>query len=77
MYGSQDNKVQIICNKHKINLSKEENPIGTWNIVMLYDNGKLFELQNELGKYRWDSIGLAEIRWTCCGETITDEGHEI
>ena len=35
------------------------------------------EHTNELKRYRWDILGLAEVRWTRFGETTTDEEHKI
>ena len=58
-------------------LPKEGITIGTWNVCTLYVCGKLKELTHELTRYRWDILGLAEVRWTGFGETVTDEGHKI
>ena len=30
-----------------------------------------------LKRYRWDILGLAEVRSTGFGETITDKGHKV
>ena len=35
------------------------------------------ELSKELNLYRWDIIGLSEIRWTGTGEETTDNGHKF
>ncbi|GFR58743.1 craniofacial development protein 2 [Elysia marginata] len=51
--------------------------IGTWNERTLYACGKTQELTQELKRYRWDVIGLSEVRWTGFGETILVEGHKI
>lgn len=51
--------------------------IGTWNVRTLHQCGKVKELTHELKRYRWDIVGLAEVRWTGFGETTTDEGHKI
>ena len=32
---------------------------------------------NALSQYKWDTVGLAETRWTGEGETSTEEGHKI
>ena len=34
-------------------------------------------MEHELSRYRWDIIGLAEVRWTGFGETVTEEGNKI
>ena len=59
------------------NLPKNDTIIGTWNVRTLYACGKVKELTHELDRYRWDVLGLAEVRWTSCGETTTEEGHKI
>ena len=43
----------------------------------LHAVGKIYELTHELERYRWDIIGLCEVRWTGFGETTTDEGHKM
>lgn len=58
-------------------LPRSDTIIGTWNIRTLYACGKVKELTHELDSYRWDILGLAEVRWTSCGETTTEEGHKI
>ena len=58
-------------------LTSEAANIGTWNVRTLYACGKPIELENELKRYRWDIIGLAEVRWTGSGETTTEEGNKI
>ena len=60
-----------------IRLPKENTVIGTWNVRTLYACGKIIELTHELSRYTWDILGLAEVRWTGIGETITDEGHKL
>ena len=60
-----------------IKLPKQGTTIGTWNVRTLHQRGKVKELTHELQRYKWDIIGLAEVRWTGFGETSTDEGHKI
>ena len=51
--------------------------IGTWNVRTLYQGGKLEELVYEINRYRWNIIGLSEVRWTGIGEKNTSEGHKL
>jgi len=51
--------------------------IGTWNVRTLYQTGRVQELTHELKIYKWDILGLAEVRWTGFGETTTQDGHKI
>lgn len=35
------------------------------------------QLSQQLDQYRWDVVGLPEVRWFSFGETITDYGHKL
>ena len=35
------------------------------------------ELTYELERYKWHIVGLSEVRWTGCGEIVTEEGHKL
>ena len=37
--------------------------IGTWNTRTLRVAGKLKELTHEMDRYRWNILGLCEMRW--------------
>ena len=53
--------------------------IGTWNTRTLTAAGKLQELTvtHKTDRYRWNILGLCEIRWKNFGETTTEEGHKV
>ena len=51
--------------------------IGTWNVRTLRAAGKLKELTHKMERYRWNLLGLAEMRWKSFGETSTEEGHKV
>ena len=51
--------------------------IDTWNKRTLRAAGKLQELTHEMDRYRWDILGLCEIRWKNFGETTTEEEHKV
>ncbi|CAM1308842.1 Uncharacterised protein r2_g1901 [Pycnogonum litorale] len=63
--------------KTKMKLAKREITIGTWNVRTLYADGKLIELEYEMQRYRWNVLGLAEMRWSNTGEMTTDDGHKL
>ena len=50
--------------------------IGTWNTRTLGAARKLQELTHEMDRYRWNILGLCEMRWKNFGET-TEEGHKV
>ena len=51
--------------------------VGRWNTRTLRAAGKLHELKHEMDRYRWNILGLCEMRWKNFGETTTEEGHEV
>ena len=50
--------------------------IGTWNTKTLSAEGKLQDRTREMDRYRWNILGLCEMRWKNFGET-TEEGHKV
>lgn len=52
----------------KLGLAKEQVTVGTWNVRTLWATGQLELLKNEMGRYKYDILGLAEMRWTGSGE---------
>ena len=42
--------------------------VGTWNVRTMWAPAKLELLENEMERYRFDILGLAEMRWTASGE---------
>ena len=63
--------------RHTLRLPSEKMTIGTWNVRTLYACGKMKELEHELSRYRWEIIGLSEVRWTGFGEMVTEDGHKM
>ena len=45
--------------------------VGTWNVRTMWAPGKLELLENEMERYRFNILGLAEMRWTASGETVS------
>ena len=39
--------------------------------------GKFQELTHEMDWYRWNILGLYEMRWKNFGETTTEEDHKV
>ena len=50
---------------------------GTWNVETLWKDGRLEELIYELDNYKWNIIGLSEVRRNLYGEIISDSGHKL
>ena len=56
-----------------LKVARTEVILGTWNVRTLRESGRLELLKHELNRYKWDIIGLSEVRWTGKGEA--DDGH--
>ena len=56
-------------NTQKLKLAKNTMTIGTRNVQTLWAAGKLELLRNEMKRFRYDIIGISEVRWTGKGET--------
>ncbi|CAF4292942.1 unnamed protein product [Rotaria magnacalcarata] len=50
-------------------ITKDPLTVGTWNAQTLWATGKLELLRNEMKCFRFDVIGISEVRWTGKGET--------
>ncbi|XP_052224222.1 craniofacial development protein 2-like [Dreissena polymorpha] len=57
-----------------IKLATKGTTIGTWDVRTLNTCGKVHELTRELRRYRWDILGLAEIRWLRCDKHQQKKG---
>ena len=64
------------CASSKIRV-RDNIAIDTWNTRTLRAAGKLQEPTHEMDRYRWNILGLCEIRWKNFGETTTEEGHKV
>lgn len=58
-----------IDNTTKIKPGKNILTVDTWNMQTLWAAGKLELLRNEMKRFRYDIIGISEVRWTGKGET--------
>ncbi|CAF2049663.1 unnamed protein product, partial [Rotaria magnacalcarata] len=55
-------------NTQKLKIMKNTFTVGTWNVRTLWAAGKLDLLRHEMNRYRYDIIGISEVRWTGKGE---------
>ena len=53
----------------KLKITKNTLTVGTWNVQTLWATGKLELLRNEIKRFRYDIVGISEVRWTGKGET--------
>ena len=75
----QDKYVKLATDEKTIKKIKTRHNtyIGTWNVRTLRVDGKLEELIHELDRYRWNILGLSEIRKKGINEIQTLEGHKL
>ena len=53
----------------KLKIAKNTLTVGTWNVQTLWTTGKLELLRNKMKRFRYDIVGISEVRWTGTGET--------
>ena len=73
----QDGGVKVATGASSNIRGRDNISIGTWNKRALRAAGKLLELAHEVDRYRWNILGLCEMRWKNFGETTTEEGHKV
>ena len=61
-------------NGSKVQCSKEQYCIGTWN-VRSTNQGKLQVVKQEMAKVNVDILGISELKWTGMGEFILDDHY--
>ena len=67
--GKQGREKEDSKHTERIRLVKNTLTVGTWNVQTLWATGKLELLRNEMKRFRYDIIGISEVRWTGKGET--------
>jgi hypothetical protein len=62
--GKTSNTNCTTNNTQKLKLTKSIQTVGTWNVQTIWAAGKLELLRNEMKRFRYDIIGISEVRWT-------------
>eukprot|EP00794_Sanderia_malayensis_P004079 gene4079-biopygen2550 len=75
--GSGDKCATGEGTKVQLKRQKDEFTCGTWNVRTLNGDGKLEQLDYGMEKYRWNVLGIVEMRWLSSGEMVTEQGHKI
>ena len=57
----------ITGGRRKVQCSKEQYSIGTWNVRSM-NQGKLDVVQQEMARVNVDILGISELKWTGMGE---------
>ena len=57
-------------------LGRDNITTGTRNTRKQRAAGKLQEVTHKMDRYRWNILGLCEMKWKNCGETTAEEGRK-
>ena len=64
---SQSKAVDVTGDESKVQCSKEQQCIGTWNVRSM-NQGKLEVVKEEMARVNTDILGIRELKWTGRGE---------
>ena len=67
--GQHVNTRHATGNTQRLKPAKNTLTVRTWNVQTLWAAGKLEPLRNEMKRFKYDIIGVSEVRWTGKGET--------
>ena len=60
--------------RNKVQCSKEQYCIGTWNVRSM-NQGKLEVVKQEMARVNVDILGISELKWTGMGEFNSDDHY--
>ena len=66
--------VDVIGDRQKVQCSKEQYCIGTWNVRSM-NQGKLEMVKQEMVRMKVDILGISELKWTGMGEFSSDDRY--
>ncbi len=69
--GRNSHAVQATVDRHQATVPKKPKRskmrIATWNIRTMYKTGKKENMENEMGRFNVNALGLSEVRWPGVG----------
>ena len=66
--------MDVSGDRSKIQCSKEQYCIGTWNVSSL-NQGKLEVVKQEMARVNIDILGISELKWTGIGDSNSDDHY--
>ena len=66
--------VDVSGDRSKVQCSKEQYYIGTWNVRSM-NQGKVEVVKQEMARVNIDIIGISELKWTGMGEFNSDDHY--
>ena len=66
--------VDVTCDRSKVQGSKEQYCIGTWNVRFM-NQGKLEVVKQEMARVNVNILGISELKWTGMGEFNSDDHY--
>ena len=64
--------VNVTGDKSKVQCSREQYCIGTWNVRSM-NQGKLEVVNQEMAKVNVNNLGIGKLKWTGMGEFNSDD----
>ena len=72
---SKNPAVDVTGDRSKIRCCKEQYCIGTWNVPMSMNPGKLEVVKQEMARVNINILGNSELKWTGLGEFNSDDHY--
>ena len=66
--------MDVTGDRSKIQCSKEQYCIGTWNVRSM-NQGKLEAVKQEMARVNVDILGISKLKWTGMGEFNSDDHY--
>ena len=70
----QHTVVDVASDRNKVQCSKEQYCIGTWN-VRLMNQGKLKVVKQEMPRVNVNILGISKLKWTVMDEFSSDDHY--
>ena len=75
--GNQDGGEKYATDGPKSLRARNNIAIGTWNVRSLRAAGKVEEITHDMKRFRWNILGLCEVRWKKRWRNVYAEGHKL
>ena len=66
--------VDVTGDRSKVQCSKEQYCIGTWNVRSM-NQSKLVVIKQEMARVNIDILGISELKWTGMGKFTSDDHY--
>ena len=70
----QHTVVDVASDRNKVQCSKQQYCIGTWNVRFM-NKGKLEVVKQEMPRVNVNILGISRLKWTVMGEFSSDDHY--